>query len=48
MANQLLNFQLPEELIVQLKTAAKHKCLTVSALLRTLILNYLDQEGLLG
>lgn len=43
MANILYSFQLPEELINQLKEIAKENCLSVSAQLRTIILNYIKE-----
>lgn len=43
MANILYSFQLPEELINQLREIAKENCLSVSAQLRTIILNYIKE-----
>lgn len=43
MANKLVNFQLPEELIEKFKEAADKNCLSMSAQLRILILKFLDE-----
>ena len=43
MANKLVNFQLPEELIKKFKEVADKNCLSMSAQLRILILKFLDE-----
>lgn len=44
MANVLMSFLLPESLLNELRAVAEKNCLSVSAQLRTLIVNYLKEQ----
>ena len=44
MANVLTSFLIPDYLLDELKVVAEKNCLSVSAQLRTLIVNYLKEQ----